>query len=594
MCACPNKELVERYLNGDCSQDERQVFEKHLTQCDDCREQVEATRSSMGEGRQYDSAALSVGIGSADDEKTVTIDEDECPTVQTREATVAPGGQPDFAKSLESMIEGYKITEALPRGGQAVVYKAVHMATKTNVAIKVLLPTLLASERARYYFEREAELIASLDHPNIVSIRDSGIIHHQYYFVMQYIDGELLRRYVQAERLSFRGRVELFNKICSAITYAHQQGIIHRDLKFANIIVDKRAEPHILDFGLAKAIGISEKADDKAVVTMTGQWSGSLSTMSPEQASGQPNLIDVRTDVYSLGVILYTLLTDQYPYDVGGPTLEALKNIQEADPARPRQIIPKFNSEMEAILLTALEKEREKRYQSTAELQSDIENWLEGRPIRVKSISTMYLLRKIIGRHRYTSTVVGLLAIIVIAFACISFELFKRSEIALHKSEALATNSAAEARNVTFQLQQAGSLFFARFIETWRGGQRQNALKMARYFTDEPRKWKAAVFLLRNTGTPEEEESFRAEFSQENLWFANFIVAESRFKKGTKQEALDSYRLCYEQIGQLPVEKRGSLEKLLIEYVKARLYMLENNGKKTNDVLAVQAGGPDK
>lgn len=584
MSACPTRELVERYLTGGCSPNERQVLEKHLTQCGDCREKIDAIRSTISQSGRHNSAALA-------DEKTPAIAEDERPTETLSEATVVSASRPDFAKSLESMIEGYQIVETLPQGGQAVVYKAVHTATKTNVAIKVLLPSLLASDRARYYFEREAELIASLDHPNIVSIRDSGIIHHQYYFVMQYIDGEPLRTYVQARRLSFRERVDLFKKICSAITYAHQQGIIHRDLKFANILVDKHGEPHILDFGLAKAVGMDEQADDKAVVTMTGQWAGSLSTMSPEQASGMPNLIDVRTDVYSLGVILYTLLTGQYPYDVGGPTLEALKNIQQAQPTRPRQIVPKFNSEMEAILLTALEKERQKRYQSTAELQSDIENWLEGRPIRVKSISTMYLLRKIIARHRYTSTVVALLAIIVIGFAWISFELFHRSEKALDESEALAKSYAEQARQTTYQLRLAGPLFFARFLEAWREGEMLDAKKMAMYFQHGSAEAKAAALLLADASSSEKEDRIRKSFSAERVWFAEFIIGERRLMDGNKDKAIEAFQTSYQAIMQLAEDTRTSFDDLMIDYVKARLYDLESGNERPDATSSVQAEG---
>lgn len=524
-----------------------------------------------------------------DDDKTVAIDEDDRPTVQLSGATVAPSGQPDFAKSLESMIEGYKITDALPRGGQAVVYKAVHTATKTNVAIKVLLPTLLASERARYYFEREAELIASLDHPNIVSIRDSGIIHHQYYFVMQYIDGEPLRRYVQGERLSFRERVELVKKICLAITYAHQQGIIHRDLKFANIMVDKRGEPHILDFGLAKAVGMDEQADDDAVATMTGQWAGSLSTMSPEQASGQPSLIDVRTDVYSLGVILYTLLTGQYPYDVGGPTLDALKNIQEAEPVRPRQIVPKFNSEMEAILLTALEKKREKRYQSTAELQSDIENWLEGRPIRVKSISTMYLLRKIIGRHRYTSTVVLLLAMILIAFAWISFELFNNSEKARRASELdLKRLNRVDAKN----LELGRRMIFTIFLHAWNAGDRRYAEYMAAYITPETKEYKAAGFLLDSRPIEEKLAGFKNTLANEVTGFAGFVIAEHYLKGGNRQEAENAYKKSYKTLKDL--ERCGvPPDRWLEASLRVRLHELGNTDESADEVSALETGGLD-
>ncbi|MBN2272275.1 MAG: protein kinase [Sedimentisphaerales bacterium] len=587
MSACPTKELVERYLTGGCSQNERQVFEKHLTQCDDCRATVEVTRSTMGQSSRHDSETLA-------DEKTLAIAEDERPTETLSQATVVSPGRPDFAKSLESMIEGYQIVETLPQGGQAVVYKAVHTATKTNVAIKVLLPSLLASDRARYYFEREAELIASLDHPNIVSIRDSGIIHRQYYFVMQYIDGEPLRAYVQARRLSFRERVDLFKKICSAVSYAHQQGIIHRDLKFANILVDKHGEPHILDFGLAKAVGLDEQADDKAVVTMTGQWAGSLSTMSPEQASGMPNLIDVRTDVYSLGVILYTLLTGQYPYDVNGPTLEALKNIQQAQPVRPRQIVPKFNSEMEAILLTALEKERQKRYQSTAELQSDIENWLEGRPIRVKSISTMYLLRKIIARHRYTSTVVALLAIIVIAFAWISFELFKQSERALDESKLIARDYAIQAQKYGKTTLGAKPLYFALFLKEWREGRIDNAKKMARYFQIGSTEDKAAIVLLADASSSEKEDRIHKSFSGERAWFADFIIGERRLMDGSRDEALEAFHSSYDRIRQLPQESRTSFDDLMIDFVKARLYDLERAVNPSNQPSAVQPEGENQ
>ena len=142
MCACPTKDLVERYLTGRCSQNEHQVFEKHLAECDDCRTKVDTTRSAMGESGRHNSATLA-------DDRTLAIAEDQRPTETVSEATVVSGGRPDFAESLESMIEGYQIVETLPQGGQAVVYKAVHTATKTQVAIKVLLPTLLASERAR-------------------------------------------------------------------------------------------------------------------------------------------------------------------------------------------------------------------------------------------------------------------------------------------------------------------------------------------------------------------------------------------------------------------------------------------------------------
>jgi len=575
MSFCLSQELVERYTAGDCSVNEQQDVEAHLAECKNCRQQIESSRSNIS--TPHKSNPAKVYTNSTD--KTQVLG-DEYPTKSISKETALPHGKQDFAKSLESMIEGYEILEEMPRGGQAVVYKAIHTATKTNVAIKVLLPTLLSSARARYYFEREAELIASLDHPNIVSIRDSGIIHHQYYFVMQYIDGQPLERYVLSEQLSFREKVLLFHKICTAITYAHQQGVIHRDLKFANILVDKRGEPHVLDFGLAKAVGLSEQAPDKAVVTMTGQLAGSLSTMSPEQAAGRPDLIDVRTDVYSLGVILYRMLTGQYPYEVTGSTLEVLQNIQKTEPIRPRQIIRKFDSDMEAILLTALAKDPAQRYHSAADLNSDIEHWLDGRPIRVKCISTTYLLRKIIMRHRYTSTVAALLLLIVIGFAYVSFDLYITAEKARKESEDYARRLTAQtARN----LELSRPFVFTFFLEAWRQSRDGQAAFVLNFLSEDSKEQKAATFLLNPSPVAEKEANFRQAFAGESSWFAEFIIGENHLKNGSRNKALEAYRRSYKAIRQSSQGNRLGVASWQVEQVKARLNELSAGGKPTEE-----------
>ena len=570
MGVCLSQELVERYISGSCSADERTVVETHIGQCDKCRELIESARSK---GARAESAGAGDKAGDRAGEETQIL-QDDYPTEAVTQTSGPPRGQGDFAQSLGAMIEGYEIVEEMPRGGQAVVYKAFHTATKTNVAIKVLLPTLLASERARYYFEREAELIASLDHPNIVSIRDSGIIHRQYYFVMQYIDGQPLDRYVREEKLSFRRRVELFIKVCGAITYAHQQGVIHRDLKFANILVDKRGEPHILDFGLAKAVGLSEQAGDNALATMTGQWAGSLSTMSPEQSAGKPDLIDVRTDVYSLGVILYHMLTGQYPYDVHGSTLEVLGNIQKVEPVRPRQVIRKFDSDVEAILLTALAKERSERYQSTAELQSDIENWLEGRPIRVKSISSIYLLRKIIARHRYTSTVAALLMLIVIGFVLTIVDLYISEKKAKKDLNTIADQWAKEARRVPLLTRR---LIFGSFLQAWEDDNNREAARLAGKLFIVPRdskEKKAAIFLLDPNSAAEKESDFRESLSSDPTGFADFVIGEHHLKIGNHEEALKAYRNSYDTLVQLRQCNSHLFDDWLYALVRSRLYKL--------------------
>ncbi len=521
MTVCPGQKLVNRYIAGNCTPDERKEVETHLAECETCRHKVESARASRANQDEF--------------------------------VTKSMPGVPDFPsdthisdKSWGSAFENYQILEELPRGGQAVVYKAIHTPTKTNVAIKVLLPSLLASARARYYFEREAELIASLDHPNIVKIRDSGIIHGQYYFVMEYIKGQPLNRYVHLQNLSFRERVVLFNKICTAITYAHQQGIIHRDLKFANILIDKRGEPHILDFGLAKAIGLSEKAGKSATVTVTGQWAGSLSNMSPEQAAGKPCLIDMRTDVYSLGIILYHMLTGKYPYDVTGSTLEVLQNIQKAEPVRPRQIIRKFDSDIEAILLSALAKDRAQRYQSTADLQSDIDNWLQGRPIRVRSISTVYLLRKIIVRHQTVSIVASLLLVIIVSTVFISLYSYSQAQAALKQSQLKQEWYMKEAKRIsTFSNQVA----FASFLSEWHNNEAFTNLRAFFFKSDKKsREHLAALFLLDPRPLAEKQAQFREKLfaDGDQSSFLAFVIGEYHLKNKNEAAAMEAYKQCLE------------------------------------------------
>ena len=567
MGICLSDELVEQYVTGNCPPEAQEAIEAHLTRCQDCQQRIKSARSSTNTSGRPDSATgheeATIAVSSE-----VPTDQDERPTQSISEVTAVPYGKPAPTDSMESMFEGYRITEELPRGGQAVVYKAIHTATNTNVAIKVLLPTLLASQRARYYFEREAELIARLDHPNIVGIRDSGILHGQYYFVMQYIEGHPLLRHVRAQNLSFKERLLLFNKICSAITYAHQQGIIHRDLKFANILVDERSEPHILDFGLAKVVGLSESTGKEAVATMTGQWAGSLSTMSPEQAAGRPDLIDVRTDVYSLGAILYHMLIGQYPYDVTGSTLQVLQNIQKAEPIRPRQIIRKFDSDIEAILLTALAKEPAQRYQSAADLQSDIENWLQGRPIRVKSISTLYLLRKIVTRHRYTSAVAVLLLVIILGFAYTSFDLYLTTKKAQKASEIARAELTISYTTVVGLLRQ---MTFTAFLRAWEEGGGREANMAAASLSKGSKEKTAAVFLLDPRPVVEKEPYFRKALSDEHAWFVDFIIGENHRRNGDKKQALEAYRRSHEAVKQLSGTNLSAFDSQLTKRVLDRL-----------------------
>ncbi|MGE3182918.1 MAG: tetratricopeptide repeat protein, partial [Phycisphaerae bacterium] len=329
---------------------------------------------------------------------------------------------------------GYELRGEIHRGGQGVVHRALHLATKREVAIKVLYGGSFAggSELAR--FEREVQILASLRHPHIVTVHDSGVAPGgSLYFAMDFIDGAPLdlhfdtATYPAATRL--HDIVSAFVPICDAVNAAHLRGVIHRDLKPSNIRVDKDGRPQVLDFGLAKLIDFEEEADKTLNVnnayTMTaqGQFVGSVPWASPEQASGEIDL-DVRTDVYSIGVLLYQLTTGAFPYDVRGPIDEVISRIRSAPPASPQSRNRQIPTDLETIVLKALAKERERRYQSAGELRDDLKRFLANEPVEARRDSGLYLVRKLIARHRITVGVAVAFFLLMTSAAIVSSALY--------------------------------------------------------------------------------------------------------------------------------------------------------------------------
>jgi len=443
-------------------------------------------------------------------------------------------------------IAGYRVLEELPRGGQAMVYQALHLATQAKVALKVLHPDFHHSSQAKRYFEQEVALAAGLHHPNIVTIRDSGILHGQYYFAMEYIRGIPLDQYVHEKDLSVKDKLVLFTKLCDAMAHAHQRGVMHRDLKPSNILVDERGEPHVLDFGLAKSVGLLNRPDkDKDMPTQTGEIRGTLAYMSPEQAEGRTDLIDVRTDVYSLGIILYRLLTGEFPYDVSGSALKTLDMIRSAEPIRPRKIVTKVDSDVEAIVMKCLAKLPDDRYQSAAALRDEIRRWMDGLPILAKSVSSVYLLRKVITRHRYTSTVVGLLILIILGFSGLSTNLYLAARDAQEESKQLAQQWNKDAiANLGFAQQMTFSLF----LDAWRDQRRHEARVISQFLTGDSKEGKGALFLLCQGAPLEDISSLVAGFAQEDTWFAEYVLAEHFLFYDKKDRALDMYRKSLESL----------------------------------------------
>jgi tetratricopeptide (TPR) repeat protein/tRNA A-37 threonylcarbamoyl transferase component Bud32 len=309
---------------------------------------------------------------------------------------LAPPGRPE-------RIGGFRIKRAIGSGGMGTVYLAQQEHPRRVVALKVMRAGI-ASASATRRFEYESQILARLRHPNIAQVyeagRHVGESGELLFFAMEYIsNAKAVIDYAHEKKLGLRDRLRLFVKVCDAVHHGHQKGVIHRDLKPANILVDSTGEPKIIDFGVARSTD-----SDMAVTTLQtdiGQLIGTLQYMSPEQCDADPHDLDTRSDIYALGVVLYELLCGRLPYDVTHIAVyEAARVIKEQSPARPSTINRTLRGDLETITLKALEKERDRRYQSAADFREDIEHYLNYEAITAAPPSVAYRVRKFVQRNR--------------------------------------------------------------------------------------------------------------------------------------------------------------------------------------------------
>src|SRR5262245_32174002 len=367
-------------------------------------------------------------VTARDASTVISTKANECGSAEDFEVnTAGPAGDSEKAKrSAETLGElgDYELLEVVGRGGQGVVYRAHQKSLNRTVALKMISVGSWATEAHLKRFRREAEAAASLEHPGIVPIHEVGERDGSCYFSMKFVEGGQLDQVIKQKPMSIRQAAELISKVSRTVHYAHERGILHRDIKPGNILLDAKGEPLLTDFGLARLV------EAESTVTRTKEVMGTPSYMAPEQAVGNNTAVSSATDVYGLGAVLYQLLTGHPPF-AGGTTYETIKLVLDSEPRQPRLLNPKVDRDLSTICLKCLEKDPKRRYSSALALAEDLEHWLKHEPILAKPSGFFAHSRKWVRRNPSSALSTALLVAFALGLGMMLLSVWSRKSVSV-------------------------------------------------------------------------------------------------------------------------------------------------------------------
>ena len=406
-------------MSKDRGRKKREIFERA---CDLRPEELDAfLDSECGDDHDLRAELLELLEHDGDDDDILSESQVEQRFLLEPTRNESSGAGPGVGR----VVAGYRLLSMVGSGGMGVVYRAEHAESQRIVALKMLRPGAISRELLKR-FRHEARILSHLEHPGIASLYEIGSVEEdvgeQPFFAMELVEGVSLGRHVRDKNPEVTERLELIIAVAEAVDHAHQRSVVHRDLKPENILVTPAGSVKVLDFGVARAGDI--QSSRSTAHTAMGQLLGTVPYMSPEQITGR-EVVDHRTDVYSLGVVMFDVLTGRLPYDLARTTIpEAARIIREVEPARLTSVDPTLSVDLQTIVERSLAKEPVRRYESMAEMAADLRRFLAGKDIVARPVSTLEHILRFVARHRALTFSVAFAFVVLVVALVVSLHLY--------------------------------------------------------------------------------------------------------------------------------------------------------------------------